>query len=409
MAGAYAQRDEVLRGDGLAPAFPPEEYADRLERIRKRMTQERIDLLYLTAPESLYYVHGYQAYWYQANPPKAWPPVSGTALHADEGRFVHFDQSEEKPLVETTSISRDNRYFPSEPLEIALPFLVAELRAQGWLPGRVGLELWSYRPNPAVTRALECALRDAGCEVVDASDVLRDVRRLKSPREVACVEEATRIVDTAILSLSEVLRPGMTELEIYGEMVRSMSRAGGEAPGLAQWVSSRPAGGDGLARGHQPSSRRAVESGQIVTLDPCGVYQRYHSNVGRSYFLGDPPRALVERYEKAGGAYAVLRETAKAGTPVADVMRALRAYYREAGIWESEQWAGGYELGISFPPDWVGNFLFNVQDEEHPADFEAGMVTNYESLFGTTLIDTVVYEEGGARTLSRIPPELLII
>jgi Xaa-Pro aminopeptidase len=409
VAGEVERRIELSHDDGLAPAFPPEEYAGRLERIRERMVRDRIDLLYLTAPESLFYLHGYQAYWYQANPPMSWPPVSGTALHASQGRFVHFDQIEEKPLVETTSVSRDNRYFPSEPLDVALPFLVGELERLGWIPGRVGLELWSYRPNPAVSRALEGALRGAGCEVVNASDVLRDVRRVKSLREIACIEQATRIVDTAILELREVLRPGMTELEVYGEMVRSMGRAGGEAPGLAQWVSSRPADGDGLASGHQPSSRRAIERGQIVTLDPCGVYQRYHSNVGRSYFLGDPPRELLERYEKAGGAYAVLRETAKAGTPVADVTRALREYYREVGIWQAEQWAGGYELGISFPPDWVGNFLFNVADEKHPADFEAGMVTNYESLFGTTLIDTVVYEEEGARTLSRIPPELLVV
>jgi Xaa-Pro aminopeptidase len=287
--------------------------------------------------------------------------------------------------------------------------LIRELGARGWIPGRVGIELWSYRPSPAVSRALEAALTDAGCEVVDASDVLRDVRRVKSPREIACIEEATRIVDAAILELRDALRPGITELEVYGEMVRSMTRHGGEAPALVQWTSSRPVGRDGMAIGHRLASRRPVGPGQIVWLDPCGVHNRYHSNVGRSYFMGDPPPALVERYDKAGGVYEVLRSTAKAGTPVVEVTRALREYYREVGIWEEEQWAGGYELGISFPPDWVGNFLFNAQDEEHPATFERGMVTNYESLFGTSFIDTVVYEEGGARTLSRIPPKLLVV
>jgi Xaa-Pro aminopeptidase len=400
---------ESAQTDGVAPAFPPQEYAQRLARIRERMARDRLDLLYLTAPESIFYLHGYQAYWYQANSPKAWPPISGTALHVNEDRFIHFDNLEEEPLVAATSVSTDNRYFPAEPLSDALPFLIRELGARGWIPGRVGIELWSYRPSPAVSRALEAALTDAGCEVVDASDVLRDVRRVKSPREIACIEEATRIVDAAILELRDALRPGITELEVYGEMVRSMTRHGGEAPALVQWTSSRPVGRDGMAIGHRLASRRPVGPGQIVWLDPCGVHNRYHSNVGRSYFMGDPPPALVERYDKAGGVYEVLRSTAKAGTPVVEVTRALREYYREVGIWEEEQWAGGYELGISFPPDWVGNFLFNAQDEEHPATFERGMVTNYESLFGTSFIDTVVYEEHGARTLSRIPPKLLVV
>ena len=87
----------------------------------------------------------------------------------------------------------------------------------------------------------------------------------------------------------------------------------------------------------------------------------------------------------------------------------LREYYVDVGIWEKQSWAGGYELGISFPPDWVGNFLFNAQDEEVDGTFERSMVTNYESLFGTTLIDTVVYEETGARTLSSLPPKLMVV
>jgi len=59
----------------LELGFSIGEYRDRLDRIRQRMAKDKIDLLYLTAPESLCYVSGYQAEWYQAQSPKAWPPT----------------------------------------------------------------------------------------------------------------------------------------------------------------------------------------------------------------------------------------------------------------------------------------------------------------------------------------------
>ncbi len=39
--------------------FSREEYRGRLARIRARMEADQIDVLYLTAPESLFYVSGY--------------------------------------------------------------------------------------------------------------------------------------------------------------------------------------------------------------------------------------------------------------------------------------------------------------------------------------------------------------
>jgi hypothetical protein len=52
-------------------AFSSEEFATRLQRIRLAMAAEGIDVLWLMAPESLYYVSGYKCIWYQAQSPKS--------------------------------------------------------------------------------------------------------------------------------------------------------------------------------------------------------------------------------------------------------------------------------------------------------------------------------------------------
>lgn len=44
-------------------AFSEQEFEQRLQRIRARMEREGIDVLWLMAPESLYYVSGYKCIW----------------------------------------------------------------------------------------------------------------------------------------------------------------------------------------------------------------------------------------------------------------------------------------------------------------------------------------------------------
>lgn len=111
----------------------------------------------------------------------------------------------------------------------------------------------------------------------------------------------------------------------------------------------------------------------------------------------------------AGGAYDVLAETARPGTSFATVSARLREYYQEAGVWDLRAWVGGYQLGISFPPDWVGEFTFSVDLDERDKYVEHGLVTNYESVVGLGMIDTVIFLDEGVEVLSTVPRELIVV
>ena len=386
------------------PAFSEKEYAERLRRMRELMAERNIDMIYVTSPEAMCYFHGYAARWYREHSTTSWPPMAGTAIHVDHDKLIHFDFHDEERLLLRTSVSKHRRFFPNEDLETALNFLMKELQAEGWLSGIAGLEFWSHVPNPAVSQALVSGLYANGIhEVVDVSKPVRAVRRVKSPQEIAYIEEAARICDIGHLAVREALRPGVTELEVYGEATLAMAKAGGEISGIVGAISSGP-----LFAGHALNSRRVIESGEFVFYDPCGVYNRYHANLARGYFIGDPPQELIKLYELSAGSYAILEDMAKAGTPIPEVCRALHQYYEEVGIWELRAWVGGYELGIAFPPDWVGEFVWTVE-EETEGKFLENEVTNFESILNTVLIDTFVYEKEGARRLSKIEPELIVV
>ncbi|WP_214324636.1 M24 family metallopeptidase [Nonomuraea sediminis] len=376
------------------PAFPRQEYDLRLARLRTLMAQARLETLLLTSPESMCYLHGYTARYYRAHSPTAWPPLATTVVRADRDEVTHFDLPREAELLRVTSVARDVRLYP----EAGLGFLVEELRREGALRGRVGLELWSPVPNPAVSRMVEEALILEGATVTDGSAVIRAARRVKTAAELDRIERAAAVADAGLLEVARTARPGRTELEVWASMMAAMAAAGGEPAAIHELVLA-----GGLERGHAWSGRRRLREGDCFLADPCGVVDRYHANTARTFTLGEPPAPLARLLALAGGAVEVLCETAKAGTPVGEVNAALRRYYQDCGIWELATWAGGYELGLSFPPDWVGESVFDVEEVDVDGVVEAGTVTSFHSNFHFALVETVVFTDSGTRPLSRLP------
>jgi Xaa-Pro aminopeptidase len=185
--------------------------------------------------------------------------------------------------------------------------------------------------------------------------------------------------------------------------MHAMVAAGGEPAALQENVW---AGTDHLV--HALSSRRPIAAGEIVGTDPCGVVDRYHANAARVLSIGEPEPAAVELMGLLADGAALFQESAGPGVSVAEVQRTLRSYYQDTGLWERRGWLGGYELGIAFPPDWVGEWIFSVDDADSDDVFEDGLVTNYESRAGLALIDTFVVGPGGTERLSSVPREILI-
>jgi len=78
-------------------AFTREEYASRAATLCSLTRQAGVDLLWLTTPEAIAWLHGLTLMWYKADSPMRYPQCYGTALHAASGRFIHFDKPHGTP------------------------------------------------------------------------------------------------------------------------------------------------------------------------------------------------------------------------------------------------------------------------------------------------------------------------
>jgi len=402
---------EVYHPETEVP-FSLAEYKSRMSKVKEAMARQKIDLLYCSAPETLFYLCGYENSWYKTECPKEAPPLSGIAIKQDADNFILFDEAEEEVLVHSCTIATDIRIHRLESNISELEFIINNLKEEGWLKGTVGLEKGSYRPNPVVSAMLQAALEKEGCRVVDAFDLVREIRAIKSPQEMAYIRTAARIADIGMKAAIEHIRPGMTELDVRAEVDFACAKAGGENPGLPVYVRA----GQRSANVHGLASRHMIMPGDIVWIDLCGVYHRYHADVARTLSIGEPLPEVAKQIDLSIKGQSVLLEAIKPNCSIREVNNALKQYYTEAGIWEDRWFVGGYELGIAFPPGWIGVFFHGPDFDSGDKILPPGTVINYELDFylpqgaGMSLtINTLAINEECVEILSQIPNDLVII
>ena len=123
-----------------------------------------------------------------------------------------------------------------------------------------------------------------------------------------------------------------------------------------------------------------MKPGDVMYVDACGVDDRYHVDVCRTFAIGrDHPgaRAILEQtaQQRGGRDRAVQpgRSARRGAAKVAEEYVFARFARSRCGG------SGGYALGIAMPPDWVGHtYLSNDAFEQFT--WEPGYVTNYENI-----------------------------
>jgi Xaa-Pro aminopeptidase len=86
------------------------------------------------------------------------------------------------------------------------------------------------------------AIQDAfpQAKIVNATEMMQEIRAVKSVEEVSMLERSAAIVEKTIEAMVENANPGVSEKELYGAMVHAMLANGGELPTLF-FLSAGPA------------------------------------------------------------------------------------------------------------------------------------------------------------------------
>jgi Xaa-Pro aminopeptidase len=241
------------------------------------------------------------------------------------------------------------------------------------------------------------------------------VKLIKQPSELPYIRKASEIADAAMIAVRDALKPGVTEKEIAGLAQYEMAKLGGEEPAIRTIVRTGPR----TAAHHALPSMRKIQANEMIGVDFCAVFNRYHVDLSRCFYIGKPDPRWTDLFDKIAGSIEVVKQELKPGDPMSRLHAIANEYIDKAELRRYVWWIDGYDLGISTPPDWVGHtFLGGGRFEE--ANYDVGVVTNYENVIDVTednwpggrggnYIETLLMTENGIEIMSKLDRRLTVL
>ncbi len=361
----------------VGDALPPIEYAGRADAIRARFTDSGVDALAVTNLTNVRWLTGFTG------------SNGSVALLRDQMMLVTDGRYGSRSVDELAAAGVDAEVLVGSTLAEQHDLFVQTLSSSG----RVGAEAASLTHRRWSALAGELTL-------VEADGLVEDGRRTKDRGEIARIEAACAAADAALAEVAPMLE-GMTEAEVRMELEYRMRRHGADGPSYDTIVASGPVH---AARPHHEAGHRTIVEGDTVVIDVGALVDGYHSDMTRSYVIGDPSAEQRD-------VYAVLAEiqqrglnSVAAGVPARDVDSACRAMAIVEGYADWFLHSTGHGVGLEIHED-------PFESPVSTSELRAGDVVTVEpglyrvGFGGFRIEDLVEVTESGCRTLTASPKD----
>lgn len=239
-------------------------------------------------------------------------------------------------------------------------------------------------------------------ELVPTVGVIEAGRRCKSPAEIARIQRACTIADAALAEVAAtVLRPGVTELDVRNALETAMRDRGAAGPSYETIVATGPV--NAPLPHHRPTAT-AIESGHTVIIDVGALVDGFHSDMTRTFLIGDPTLLQLEVYDVVLSAQRAGVASIRAGMTTRQLDAVCREPITEAGFGEWFSHGTGHGVGLLIHEDPFvnasGEAVLQVGDV---VTVEPGV---YRDDFGGVRVeDLVEVTSDGCRVLTRSPKD----
>ena len=210
--------------------FTQAEFAGRIAVARQRMSEQALDGLLLFKQESMYYLSGYDTDGF----------VLFQALFLGfDGGLILVTRSADRVQAAYTSIIDDVRIWMDSQDQNPGNDVRDMLQSQGMRGKRIGVEYDAYGLSARRGQMLEAAL-NGFCETVDASDLVRQQRLVKSPAELDYLRRSGAICQAVQEEAVALSVPGAFEGDIRSAMHRVVWSRDGDTPAHVWPMGSGP-------------------------------------------------------------------------------------------------------------------------------------------------------------------------
>ncbi|BCR04527.1 peptidase M24 [Desulfuromonas versatilis] len=219
-----------------------------------------------------------------------------------------------------------------------------------------------------------------GAEIVDASPLIRTVRAVKSKYEIEIMKDAALMMDRTYQRAKEVIREGMSDLELAAELeffARKLGHQGvtrmrgfnselfyghifSGADAAAPAFVDAPLGGIGVNPSiGQGASYKTIKKGEPIVVDMIAAFDGYMVDQTRTLCIGGLPDQLKKAYDDMLKIELKLKEIARPGAKWGEIYDECYNLACELGY--QDHFMGGKGAQVSFIGHGIG-----VEVDEFP-------------------------------------------
>ncbi|MGB0251831.1 MAG: M24 family metallopeptidase [Paracoccaceae bacterium] len=289
--------------------FPRAEYEARLEAANRAMHTNNLDAILLASEAEVRYFTGFRTQFWQS-PTRPWFVI----LRRDQTPLAIIPEIGAE-LMARSDIAEIEAWPAPRPHDDGLSLLKDRLANCQRLGVLMGHETTFRMPLRDVFE-LHAALP---AEWIDATDIIRDLRMVKSKREIAYIRQICGIANQGFARVPEIANAGQSLSSVFREFKRMLLELGADdVPYLVGGV-DHPSYDDVIS----PPDDRPLSNGQILMLDTGATLNGYFCDFDRNYAVGTPTASAQRAHTKLYDATDAAMEIARPGVRACDLFAAM--------------------------------------------------------------------------------------
>tara|TARA_B100000131_G_scaffold318947_1_gene363838 strand:+ start:1620 stop:2837 length:1218 start_codon:yes stop_codon:yes gene_type:complete len=323
---------ELKNGKKVKLPFSNKEYQNRLSKLRTIMSDQGIEMTILTSMHNIAYYTGF-IYCSFGRPygclvtQKQIVTISANIDASQPWRRSHCEN------IIYTDWKRDN-------------FLraIVSIIGRDEPPKTIGIE------NDHVTIDIKEKLNSIFSLSIfkDIAKHLMKARMIKSDEEIEIIKNGARIADLGAEEIVKYISPGQTEIEIAiagrDRMEREIAKSYPDAEYMDTWVWFQS--GINTDGAHNPKTNRALNKGDILSLNTFPMISGYYTALERTLFVEEIDDESLKAWEANVKVHKRGLELIKPGIKCSQICEELNDLFAQLGYLQYRTFGYGHSFGM---------------------------------------------------------------
>ncbi len=352
---------------------------NRIEKIQKQLIENEVDAILITKSENRRYATGFTG------------SAGMVLVSKNSATFItdfRYGEQAQDEVKHANTIIHDGNIEKEVANEIE----------------RQGIQIVAVEANAMTLKTFSSLQKYTNVQFIQLENIIEKVREIKDEVELETMRTAATIADKAFDNVLNMIKPGVTEIDIRDELEFFMRRQGASSSSFNIIVAS----GKRAALPHGVASEKVIEHGDMVTLDFGALYRGYCSDITRTIAVGKCSDEFRNIYHTVLEALKRGTEAIRSGEKAKRIDDFTRDYITEKGYGQRFGHSTGHGLGLEVHEP------LRLSDKSEEV-LKSGMVVTVEPGIyipgwgGCRIEDDVVVTDKGYEIITHSTKDLLIL